>query len=78
MIDFLKDIALTIMAVGFGLAVLFPVLLNMFVAIGMMAIVHTTNWKDTLIQYSLYIVTVLATIAFGAYYAITIYYIWIY
>lgn len=77
MIDFLKDIALTIMAVGFGLAVLFPVLLNLFMTIGMMSLVHTTNWKDTLIQYSLYIATVLLTIAFGAYFVITLYYIWI-
>lgn len=77
MIEFLKDIALTIMVVGFGLAVLFPFILNLFVGVGMAAIVHTNNWKDRLIQYGMFLVTVLSTIAFGAYFAVSLYYIWI-
>lgn len=77
MVEFLKDVALTVMAVGFGLAVLFPALLNLFASCGLMAFVRPRNWKETITQYGLYLVTVLATIAFGAYYAITIYYIWI-
>lgn len=77
MIEFLKDIALTIMVVGFGLAVLFPFILNLFVGVGMATIVHTNNWKDRLIQYGMFLVTVLSTIAFGAYFAVSLYYIWI-
>lgn len=77
MIEFLKDIALTIMVVGFGLAVLFPFILNLFLSVGMSAFVHTNNWKDRLIQYGMFLVTVLSTIAFGAYFAGSLYYIWI-
>jgi type IV secretory pathway TraG/TraD family ATPase VirD4 len=77
MLEILKDVALTIMSVGFGLAVLFPALLNLFITSGMMGFIKPTNWKESLSKYGIFALTVLATIAFGAYFTITLYYIWI-
>lgn len=77
MIDILKNVALTLMVIGFGLSALLPMLLNLMFGVSLSAFM-SNKWTDKLIQYGMLLVTVLATIAFGAYFIGLLYYIWIY
>jgi hypothetical protein len=77
MIEMLKDIALTIMAIGFGLAVLFPCIVSLYTMLGFMIYLHIKTWKDLVIHYTMIVLTLLSTVAFISYFPVTIYYIWI-
>lgn len=77
MIELLKDVSLTIMSIGFGLAVLFPCLVSLYTMLGFMMYLHIKNWKDLAIHYAMIVLTLLSTVAFIAYFPVTIYYIWI-
>lgn len=77
MFEVLKQIALTIALVGFGLAVLLPALVNLYIGAAMAAFIDTCNLKEKFLKGTMYIMPVLGSIAFAAYFAVPLYYIWI-
>lgn len=71
--EFLKDIALTIMVIGFGLAVLLPSVMNVFSMVDRWTLsnngfVYNAGWM---------ILSILSSIAFVMYFIMSLFYIWI-
>lgn len=71
--EFLKDIALTIMVIGFGLAVLLPGVMNIFSMVDRWTIFN----KGFLYNTGWIILSILSSIGFVMYFIISLFYIWI-
>ncbi|SOK58376.1 hypothetical protein [Yersinia phage fHe-Yen9-04] len=76
MIEILKNVALSIAVVGFGLSVMFPFLVQAYAMTGLGMLVRTTTIKEKISKMLLLLMSVIATILVIAYFIITLHYIW--
>jgi UDP-N-acetylglucosamine:LPS N-acetylglucosamine transferase len=72
MIEIMKDVALSIAVIGFGLAVLLPAIFNVFQAAG----INMFYERNIFINLGWMIAITIATIFYVSYYAVSFYYIW--
>lgn len=79
MIEILKNVALTIAIIGFGLAVLLPILLQLlYTTLSYLAFTSSSpSWKDLLVNVMWIISTVIGSFLYGLYYIGCLYVIWL-